>query len=201
MSAILHAAAIAMDDEDRQIAEALRGGDAGTIDLVVDRYAHRLLRYLTQFTRDRALAEDLFQDTWLRVIERGRQYDPRHPFVAWLLTIARHLFIDFVRRTRQVSLEALEEPDRGAPTADVRASGPSPLDAAVAREERARVAGAIAGLPVPYREVLFLRFQEEMSLKDIARVTGVGVPTVKSRLHRGLRHLADRLGGQDERDA
>lgn len=188
-----------VDDPDAQVAGALRRLDPEGIDALVDRYAHRLFRYLLHLTGNRALADDLFQETWVRVLERGSQYDPRRPFIGWLLGIARHLAIDAARRSavraRTTSLDQLESRKESAM---VRApsAGPSPFEALVARERRDRVAAAAAGLPAIHREVLFLRFQEELTLQEIARITGVPVPTVKSRLYRGLGNLALRLGGR-----
>jgi RNA polymerase sigma-70 factor, ECF subfamily len=183
-------------DEARSLAGALRRRDPEVLEGLVELYGNRLLRYLVHLTGERALAEDLFQETWLRVLERGRQYDPSRPFVAWLLAVARNLTVDLLRKKRPLSLEALQERDEGSPLDLARDTGPSPLEAAAAHEARDRVAAVLAGLPAVYREVLFLRFTEELSLEDIARVTGLGVPTVKSRLYRGLDHLASRMGAR-----
>jgi RNA polymerase sigma-70 factor, ECF subfamily len=183
-------------DEAKSLAGSLRRRDPRVLEGLVEHYGTRLLRYLVHLTGDRTLAEDLFQETWLRVLERGRQYDPRRPFVAWLLTVARHLTFDLLRKKRPLSLEALQERDEGGALDLTRETSPSPFEAAAAHEAHDRVAAVLAGLPAPYREVLFLRFAEELSLEDIARVTGLGVPTVKSRLYRGLSHMASRMGGK-----
>jgi RNA polymerase sigma-70 factor (ECF subfamily) len=116
--------------------------------------------------------------------------------VAWLLTIARNLAIDLLRRKRPMSLEALEAADEVSSGALARDSAPSPFDSLAARERWEQVTALLAGLPARYREVLFLRFVEEMSLQEIAAVTGRALATVKSRLYRGLDQLAVRLRGQ-----
>jgi RNA polymerase sigma-70 factor (ECF subfamily) len=194
MSTTVYSVAAVPDNQDSQTAQTLRRLDPEAIDTLVERYAHRLLRYLLHVTGERALAEDLFQETWLRVLERGHQYDPRRSFVGWLLGIARHLALDALRRKRPASLDALVEALDGEPPEEACATGPSPLESLVARERRDHVAAAAAALPAAYREVLFLRFQEDMALEEIARVTGAPLPTVKSRLYRGIEHLAKRLG-------
>jgi RNA polymerase sigma-70 factor (ECF subfamily) len=93
-------------------------------------------------------------------------------------------------------VEAVDEPADRTSWLRAREAVPSPFDSLAARERQERLAAVTAGLPSPYREVLFLRFAEEMSLEEIARVTGLAVPTVKSRVYRGLRHLAARLGDE-----
>lgn len=189
MSTTVYSMVAMVDDPDARAARSLGRLDPGEIDSLVECHGHRLLRYLVHLTSDRSLAEDLFQETWLRVIERGGQYDPRRPFVAWLLGIARHLALDALRRKQPVSLEAIvDPPDEG------RSTGPSPLESLAARERRDHLTAAAAALPAVNREVLFLRFQEDLALEEIARVTGSPLPTVKSRLYRGLEHLARRLG-------
>ena len=83
-----------MESETSAIARGLRRRDPDLLDRLIEQYQHRLLRYLVSLTTDRAIAEDLFQETWMRVLERGHQYDGRHEFSTWLYTIARNLTID-----------------------------------------------------------------------------------------------------------
>jgi RNA polymerase sigma-70 factor (ECF subfamily) len=194
MSTTVFSLALVPDHQDSQIAaQALGRLDPDAIDALVELHAHRLLRYLLHLTGDRSVADDLFQETWLRVLERGHQYDPSRPFVGWLLGIARHLTVDALRLRRPASLEELEARS-GEPPERPRTAAPSPFESLVARERRDRIAAAASGLPAVYREVLYLRFQEDMSLEEIARLTKAPVPTVKSRLYRGLENMALRLG-------
>ena len=78
----------------------LRGGDLDALSALLTRYQNRLYRYLLRLVREPAEAEDLFQQTWLRVAEKIRQYDPQRNFEAWLFTLARNLAIDHLRRIR-----------------------------------------------------------------------------------------------------
>jgi RNA polymerase sigma-70 factor (ECF subfamily) len=179
----------------------LHRGDPDALAALLARYQNRLYRYLLRVVREPAAAEDLFQQTWLRVVEHAGRYDPRRSFEAWLLTLARHLAIDHLRRIRPESLDEPAAEESAATRGENLASpGPSPLDRSVARERAARLGAALADLPALYREVLTLRFEEEMKLEEIAEVTCAPLSTVKTRLRRGLeglrRTLASRYPGE-----
>ena len=175
--------------ENVEIARGLRKRDPDLLDRLIERYQHRLLRYLVFLTGNRELAEDIFQETWIRVMERGTQYNGRSKFDTWLFAIARHLVIDWSRKKTTTSLEALQEQFGNEHAFDVPFSGPSPFDAVTTRENRESVQAALSTLDSLHREVLVLRFHEELSLDEIATVTGAPLSTVKSRLYRGLAAL------------
>jgi RNA polymerase sigma-70 factor (ECF subfamily) len=173
------------EQEGAAIARGLRLRDPDLLDRLIEQNQHRLLRYLLFLTGRQDVAEDLFQETWLRVLERGAQYNGRSRFDTWLFAIARHLVIDASRRKTALSLEAFTEPDHGPPL-ELAAAGPSPHQHSERRELSASLGRALARLDAVQREVVLLRFQEEMSLEEIAQVTGAPLSTVKSRLYRGL---------------
>ena len=175
--------------ENVEIARGLRRRDPELLDRLIERYQHRLLRYLVFLTGNRELAEDIFQETWIRVMERGSQYNGKSKFDTWLFAIARHLVIDWSRKKTATSLEALQEQYGSEHTFDVPSSDPSPFDAAIVRENRESVEAALGRLDSLHREVLVLRFHEELALEEIAAITGAPLSTVKSRLYRGLAAL------------
>lgn len=168
----------------------LRRGDLDALAGLVERYQHRLYRYLLRLVHQPAEAEDLFQQTWLRVASQIRRFDPRRSFDAWLFTLARNLAIDHLRRTRP---ESLDERESNHTPAALRARDTPPVDAMISREHSGFVASAMESLPILYREVLALRFEEEMKLEEIAQVLGAPLSTVKSRLRRGLEDLRETL--------
>lgn len=187
-----------MEREGARIARGLRRRDPDTLDHLIEVYQHRLLRYLVYLTGNREFAEDLFQETWMRVLERGSQYNGKSRFDTWLFAIARHLVIDASRKKSCLSLEALTNPSDESRAVPMEfASGePTPFDNTYRHEEASRVDSALAHLDAVQREVVMLRFQEEMSLDEIAEVTGAPLSTVKSRLYRGLEALRPRLAEQ-----
>jgi RNA polymerase sigma-70 factor (ECF subfamily) len=184
----------AMESEASAIARGLRRRDPDLLDRLIEQYQHRLLRYLTYLSGNRELAEDLFQETWIRVLERGHQYDGRHEFSTWLYAVARNLTLDYLRKKRPLSLDGLMEDDEHAPLepADTR---PMAWEVIQQHEQAERVNAALVGIPVEYRETVMLRFQEGLALDEIATVTGAPLGTVKSRLYRGLNMLMSRLKG------
>jgi len=176
---------------DREIAR-LRKGDPDAITDLVGRYQHRLYRFLVRMVGDPATAEDLFQQTWIRLMEKIGSYDARRSFEAWLFAIARNLAIDHLRRRRGISLDELDDSGR-APVERLEAAGQDALSQLLDFERGALLAAAIGELPAIHREVLTLRFEEDMKLEQIAEVAGVPLSTVKSRLHRALESLRARI--------
>jgi RNA polymerase sigma-70 factor (ECF subfamily) len=176
------------ETETAKIARGLRERDMQLVADLVERCQHRLVRYLLYLTGRREYAEDLAQETWVRVLQRGSQYNGRQRFDPWLFAIARNLAIDYLRKKRKRVQTASLPNDRDAmlllPT-----SGPSPFEAAARSEDAIRLAGQLQILSPLYREALLLRFQEELSLPEIAQVLGAPVTTVTSRIYRGLAAL------------
>jgi RNA polymerase sigma-70 factor, ECF subfamily len=174
-------------DPDRDDAARLRRGDTAGLAGLMARHQDRLFRYLLRLVGDEAVAEDTFQQTWVQVAERIGRYDATRAFAPWLFTVARNLALDHLRRRRPESLDAVDEPTAPAgPASD-------PLAHAVARERTGRVAQALHSLAPLDREVLSLRFEEDLALPELAQALGVPVPTAKARLYRGLARLRERM--------
>jgi RNA polymerase sigma-70 factor (ECF subfamily) len=183
-------------EENLAVAAGLKRQDAGLVDELILRYQHRLLRYLLYLTGNRDQAEDLFQEVWMRVLVRGGQYNGQARFETWLFTIARNLLIDQRRKRTMSSLDELFESggDDDRPMAfEVTDSEPTPFDHLSNIEDRERIAAALLELDTLHREVLVLRFHEELSLEEIAKVTRAPLSTVKSRLYRGLAMIKPKL--------
>ena len=182
------------DTEDRRaIARGLRERDPELLDFLIETYKFRLFRYLVYITANKERAEDFFQETWIRVLERGHQYDGKSKFEGWLFAIARHLVIDWQRQKKMQSLDSLMEPEQGAPLELVNESEPSPLSQVLSQEQETAMQSSLGQIAAIYREVLVLRFQEEMQIEEIAAVMSTPASTVKSRLYRGLEALRTAL--------
>jgi len=183
--------------EAQRIARGLRCKDLIVINELIEWYQYRLARYLFYVTGRRENVEDLAQETWLRVLERGMQYDGRSRFEPWLFSIARNLAFDQFRKRRAVSLDSNDASDSidGVPQEMTASNHPSPFLAAARSEDATRLAAAMDLLEPIYRETLLLRFQEELSLQEIAEVTGAPVTTISSRIYRGLAALRSQWEG------
>ena len=182
--------------ENLAVAEGLKRQDPGLLDQLIVRYQHRLLRYLLFLTGNREQAEDLFQEVWMRVLVRGGQFNGKSRFETWLFTIARNLVIDLRRKRTMSSLDELFEAggDDDRPLAfEVVDHEPGPFDRMSNVEDRERIAAALLQLDTLYREVLVLRFHEDLSLEEIAKITRAPLSTVKSRLYRGMASIKPRL--------
>lgn len=191
-----HCLVNAMETEASAIARGLRRRDPDLLNRLIEQYQHRLLRYLVYLTRNRELAEDLFQETWIRVLERGHQYDGKHEFSTWLYALARNLTIDYLRKKNPVSLDGLMEQDDYYGSLEPRDVRPLALEVLAQRQQLERISEALIAIPAEYREAIVLRFQDELALEEIAVVTGARLGTVKSRLYRGLSILMERLEGE-----
>jgi RNA polymerase sigma-70 factor (ECF subfamily) len=190
--------------ENLAVAAGLKRKDEGLLDELIVRFQHRLLRYLLYLAGNREMAEDLFQEVWMRVLVRGAQFNGQARFETWLFTIARNLVIDQRRKHTMSSLDELFEVgnDDDRPLSFEVADGdPTPFDLCARVEERERLKRALFQLDELYREVLVLRFHEDLSLEEIATVTRAPLSTVKSRLYRGLAAIKPKLERKQVRRA
>jgi len=189
--AALPGALVSFDNESTR----LSNGDPQAIAALMARYQHRLFRYLLRMVSESGAAEDLFQQTWLRIIERTRSYDAQRSFEGWLFAVAHNLAIDYLRRRKPESLdEAL--PSGETQSDQIHSINPGALEQLLSRERSGIVLEAVSELHMSFREVITLRFEEEMKLEEIANVLSLPVGTVKTRLHRGLRALRQSLGNK-----
>jgi RNA polymerase sigma-70 factor (ECF subfamily) len=187
---MIHATVMAPDSlgtADETLAR-LKRGDPDAVSTILSRYQHRLYRYLLRMVRQPATAEDLFQQTFVRIIERIGQYNGRSSFEIWLFTVARNLAIDHLRRKQEASLDVSDDFSENLATR-LASAAPDALDALLEYERGVRLAAAVAELPMIHREVLSLRFEEDMKLEEIAEVVAIPLSTVKSRLCRALQNL------------
>ncbi len=182
-----------VERENAEIARGLKLQDPELLDRLIELHQHRLMRYLLFLTGKREVAEDLFQEVWIRVLRRGSQYNGKARFDTWIFTIARNLVIDLSRKRTMSSLDEMCEAGNDERPFEVAIEEPSPLEQFQFRENASEVANVLQTLDPSYREVLTLRFHEELSLEEIASVTRAPLSTVKSRLYRGLAALKPRL--------
>ena len=151
---------------------AYRGGDAGAFETLYARHRGALYRFVLRSLKDRSLAEELFQEAWIRVIEARERYAPSAKFTTWLYTIAHNLLVDHWRRKGLVLVELNDE----------HASPDNPARQVEARETAARFLQVLEALPPAQREAFLLHEEGGLSVAEIAAATGTNEEAAKSRL-------------------
>ena len=154
-----------MESDTQQIALGLRRGDVVALEALVEQYQYRLVRYLIYLLGRRDGVDDLVQETWLRVLERGSSYDGQSRFEPWLFRVARNIALDAMRKRPMFSLDSNEADGvRSSP-----ASGePSPYMLAARTQDAERLARSLQTLEPVYREVLVLRYYLDLDVAEIA---------------------------------
>jgi RNA polymerase sigma factor (sigma-70 family) len=182
------------DPSDETLIARYARGDAEAFTVLYRRHELRVWRYLERNLGNRACAEELMQEVWFAVARDAERYRPSGRFTTWLFTIARNRMVDALRARRpQVSLEALGFEDAAVSerlTADPAAG---PLAAAEARDEAAALRAALTELPPEQRDAFLLQLEGDLSVEDVAVVTGSSFETVKSRLRYARNRLRELL--------
>jgi RNA polymerase sigma-70 factor (ECF subfamily) len=172
------------DDRDEWLMARVALGERDCLEALVRRHASRLLTFLERMAGDRHRGEELFQEVFLAVWLKRRQYEFPRPFKPWLYAIAANK-CRAVARGRRLAAVALEDAAPWAPASAV----PSPEESAVATETAALVAAAVTLLPAQQRAVVVLRVWEGLSYAEIAEAVGRTEATVRSHMHHGLAAL------------
>jgi RNA polymerase sigma-70 factor (ECF subfamily) len=166
-----------MDSEqsDEDLVTGVARGDARALELLCRRWERPLYSFLSRQTGGRDV-DDLFQDTWLRVVRSAHRFDPRRRFSTWLFQIAVNRCRDWHRRP---------PPDPVDP-ADHAGSAPAPAGTSDARLDAERL---LAALPENQRTAVILRYFHDCDEEDVARILRIPRGTVKSRLHHAMRRM------------
>lgn len=183
---------------DEQLIENYRhSGDSALFTLLVSRYERELYNYLRRFLGDAAMAEDVFQATFLQVHLKNEAFEPGRKFRPWLYTIATNQAIDAQRRNRRHRRLSLNQPrhqssESTASLIDlVVGASADPALAAESSEQSDWVRGEVDALPEPLRNAVNLVYFRGMKYRDAAKVMSVPVGTVKSRLHSAIQRLGE----------
>jgi RNA polymerase sigma-70 factor (ECF subfamily) len=169
----------------------LRRGDPEAFDAVHDAFNARLFNFLAGLSNRRDVAEDLLEETWLRLVVHARRLKPDTRLGPWLFTVARNLHASHCRARLVEESHAdglIGLWPHGSP-------GPSPFDTAEANESQRRIAAALASLPESYREALLLVAVEGLRPSEAAEICGMTPEAMRQRLSRARALLARRLRG------
>lgn len=179
-------------ESDFALVERLRAGDSAAFDEIYRLFNTRLLSFLTRMARNRSVAEDLLEETWLRLVSSAEDLRGDTRLAAWLFTVARNLYVSYCRsRLRE-----------NAYTADLVFLWPgelprTPFDIASLSEFEGRLEAAIARLPSTYREAILLVGVEQLRPADAAAVCGISADLLRQRLKRGRDLISRFMASQD----
>jgi RNA polymerase sigma-70 factor (ECF subfamily) len=189
--------AVVSDDEDAQLMLAYARGEMRAFETLYARHRGALYRYLMRQARDGEVANDLFQEVWSRVVVNRSRYEPRAKFRTFLFTLAHNCFIDHCRRVKSrpagLCIDDADAADLLPAAEELR-----PDNTLERAEDTRRYRAALAMLPAEQRDVYLLHEESELSLEEIARVTGVGAETAKSRLRYAVAKLKAALVTADD---
>ena len=169
--------------------DALAGSEAAYRELVT-RYATPAVNFIFRIVRDRALAEDLAQEGFLRVYQRLKTFDPQRKFSSWFFQVLRNITIDYLRVNRLPTSSLDELAEEGVQGAAVDRDSRSPEQLAGQSELATAMTVALSRIRPEYREVVVLRYQEGLTQPEIAEILGLPSGTVKTYLHRARKELA-----------
>jgi RNA polymerase sigma-70 factor (ECF subfamily) len=172
--------------EDESVMREVRAGDVGKLELLFDRHSQALFRYFLYLTSNRGVSEDLVQEVFYRILKYRHTYQPESGFRAWMYQVGRNVYMDHIGRNKgEVAL-----PDEAQ---EIRSGEVSPDREFQRKQEAVLLRRALAAMPGEKREVLIMSRFQELKYDEIAAILKCEVGTVKVRVYRALRDLADRF--------
>jgi RNA polymerase sigma-70 factor (ECF subfamily) len=183
---------------DEDLLTRFQRGQTEAFGILVARYEKELYGYLRRYLGDGSLAEDVFQNTFMQLCFKIKQYEPGRPVRPWLYTIATNQAIDSLRRQGRHQALSLDQFREESANGDSRSlldtletRSPGPQDVVESQERRERIRASVNQLPDFLRQVLLLAYYQGLKYREIADILGIPVGTVKSRLHAALTKLQE----------
>jgi RNA polymerase sigma-70 factor (ECF subfamily) len=169
---------------DEQLMTAYRDGDAGAFDTLYRRHKGGIYRYMLRHCRDRAIADELFQDVWMNLIRARESYVVQAKFTTYIYKLAHNRLIDHYRKNGHVAMVSFDDESEDAPTVAEPMAAPrdEPEKHLDIKQQAAQLLELLGALPQPQREAFVLQYESGMSVEEIADATGVTRETAKSRL-------------------
>lgn len=186
---------MAVNGLEERLAGMARLGDQRAFGELVDLYKDKIYHLAYRMLSNRHEAEDIVQETFLRVYLHLDRYDAAHKFSTWIYRIGTNLCIDRLRKRRpSYSLDAeLSATDGADGYAMIASEGRTPESELLLTETQQTVRRAIEQLPDKYKPIVILRYMQDLSLQEIGDILGLPVTTVKTRVHRGREFLRNKI--------
>jgi RNA polymerase sigma factor (sigma-70 family) len=181
---------------DQDLVRLFQNGDEHAFEELLHRHKNKIFSTIFFLVRDRELAEDLFQDSFIRIINglRNHHYNEEGKFIAWAARIARNTVIDYFRTKKKAYM--VRENDEYSPFDIIQSSGRNAEEQMVYNEKVNFVKKMIDGLPEIYREVVILRHYAGLSFKEISATLNVNMNTCLCRMHNAIKEMKEVVSGQ-----
>jgi RNA polymerase sigma-70 factor, ECF subfamily len=179
--------------EEAQVIERAKGGDKGALKVLVDEYAPVVFRFSYSICRNQDRAEHTTQETFMSILRKLDQFDSRSKFSTWLYTIVSNHCLMLARSRKSSRHVSLDDDETGGPDLLIGSPDDDPHAEAERSDLRAHLDAAIEKLTPEYKVVFVLRDIEGLPTEEVAGITGLSVPAVKSRLHRARAFLRNEL--------
>jgi len=172
---------------DYELIQRFINGETSCFDQIINRHKNKVFAYISLYIRDQALAEDLFQDTFMKVIQsvRAGKYQDNGKFISWVMRIAHNLIIDHFRRIKQMNTVSNDDYESDLFNSK-KLCDSNVEDDMISKQIQKDVRKMISFLPDDQREVVILRHYAGLSFKEIADLTGVSINTALGRMRYAL---------------
>jgi RNA polymerase sigma-70 factor (ECF subfamily) len=180
----------ALECTDKELVESYRKGNHASFELLINRHQTRIFSYIMMLVKDRQLADDIFQDTFIKIIRtiKNGTYKEEGKFIQWAMRIAHNLIIDHFRKSKRIPYTDVQN-DNYDFMENIGLADPSVEQQMITDQIHEDLRQLITFLPDEQREVLYLRLYAEMSFKDIAELTNVSINTALGRMRYALINL------------
>jgi len=169
---------------DKELIGRYLKGDHTSLEILINRHQNRIFAYILMIVKNKELADDLFQDTFIKVIKtiRGGSYNEEGKFLQWVMRIAHNLIIDHFRKSNRIPVIDNTSKENYDIFETINMMDESIEDRLITEQIHKDVRNLIEFLPAEQKEVLYMRHYAEMSFKDIAEVTDVSINTALGRM-------------------
>ncbi len=179
---------------DEELIKKCASGSSTAFDELYNRYSNQLVNFICRIINDFPRAEDLFQETFIRVIENAEKFNDNYKFSTWIYRIAINLSYNELKRQKLVAAPVkIESEEEYYSTIYNNADYNDPQSKMEIRENQEKIQKGLSELSENHRIVFILKFHQELSYKEISLITGVSIGTVKSRIYYALQHLKEIL--------
>jgi len=184
---------------DEELVQALKNGDISAFDVLFKKYSKPLLFFINQIIHNKSRAEDIFQDTFVKVLEHKEKYDDRYRFSTWIYRIALNLSINELQKKKREHILLCHSHNSGSAAAEKKQSEPyrdffTPLDYVLQNEQISHIEAALHTLTASQRAAFVLKFYHHLSYEEIAAVMECSIGTVKSRIHYAVENIKNSIG-------